>query len=107
MFAACVYSAQAVLVWSVAEASKAATRQADKAAAQQGDRTSNTSKDVNLLLFTWNVGHKAPSTAELAQWLPAGGEGLDVLIVASQENAYVAKQKVPTDAATADGTQRE
>ena len=43
------------VVWSVAEASKAATRQADKAAAQQGDRTSNTSKDVNLLLFTWNV----------------------------------------------------
>ena len=47
---------------------------------------------LNLCVFTWNVGHKAPLAEQLDQWLPEGGAGLDILVVATQENAYFAKQ---------------
>lgn len=45
------------------------------------------------MLLTWNVGHKAPLAEELDKWLPPRGEGLDVVIVATQENAYIVKAK--------------
>ena len=47
---------------------------------------------LNVCVFTWNVGHAAPSAQELDQWLPEGGAGLDILVVATQENAYFAEQ---------------
>ena len=52
-------------------------------------------REINVLTCTWNVGHAAPSAKELEAWLPAGGEGLDLLIVATQENAYTAKTALP------------
>ena len=47
---------------------------------------------LNLCVFTWNVGHAAPEAEQLDHWLPEGGAGLDILVVATQENAYFAKQ---------------
>ena len=51
---------------------------------------------LNLCVFTWNVGHKAPLAEQLDQWLPEGGAGLDILVVATQENAYFAEQTART-----------
>lgn len=52
---------------------------------------------LNLCVFTWNIGHAAPAALELDQWLPEGGAGLDILVVATQENAYFAKQSARSD----------
>ena len=51
---------------------------------------------LNLCVFTWNVGHKAPLAEQLDQWLPESGAGLDILVVATQENAYFAEQTART-----------
>ena len=51
---------------------------------------------LNLCVFTWNVGHKAPLAEQLDQWPPEGGAGLDILVVATQENAYFAEQTART-----------
>ena len=61
---------------------------------------------LNILTCTWNVGHAAPSPTELAAWLPERGEGLDLIIVATQENAYVAKAaKAKKETPSARGTE--
>ena len=46
------------------------------------------------MVFTWNMGHAAPSGEEINEWLPLGGEGIDLLIVASQECSYYADEHV-------------
>ena len=46
------------------------------------------------MVFTWNMGHAAPSGEEINEWLPLGGEGIDLLIVASQECSYYADEGV-------------
>ena len=50
-----------------------------------------------MLVFTWNVGHKAPKSSELETWLPPRGEGLDVLVVATQENSYLVHERDSAD----------
>ena len=44
-----------------------------------------------LMIFTWNVGNESPQEDQLKTWLPAGGDGIDILVVATQENAYHAR----------------
>ena len=39
---------------------------------------------LKLQLFTWNHGHAPPDAAE-HDWLPEGGDGLDLVVVGSQE----------------------
>ena len=84
----------------------------DAASAPQAGRASATPKitrDVRIMVFTWNVGHAAPSAEQLKEWLPQNGEGLDLLIVATQENAYVVKKDKgtsPRGAASPRGKER-
>ena len=49
---------------------------------------------TRVMVFTWNVGHAAPSYRELDEWLPPNGDGIDLLIVATQENAYIANEGI-------------
>ena len=46
------------------------------------------SASLRVMVFTWNVGHASPIRRELESWLPDRGDGCDLLIVATQENAY-------------------
>ena len=64
---------------------------------------------LRMLVFTWNVGHAAPTAEQLEAWLPARGEGADLLVVATQENHYYAgtapkPTRWPAGAATANDT---
>ena len=47
---------------------------------------------IKLLVLTWNVGNEEPSFSEIASWLPNGGEGLDLIVVGTQENSYFAQE---------------
>ena len=46
------------------------------------------------MAFTWNVGNEAPRSREIGEWLPERGEGLDIIIIATQENKYMAKESI-------------
>lgn len=48
--------------------------------------------DISLLVCTWNVGNKCPDAAELEHWLPVNGEGYDIIVVGTQENAFSEKK---------------
>lgn len=40
------------------------------------------------MCFTWNVGNAEPDKSELGEWLPAGGEPYDLIVVGTQENQF-------------------
>ena len=56
-----------------------------------GDMRAFLAASNRVQAFTWNVGHAMPSKAELDTWLKPKGEGIDLLIVATQENHYMEK----------------
>ena len=44
--------------------------------------------NIAILVATWNVGNKEPQPAELEHWLPVGGDGYDLIVIGTQENAF-------------------
>lgn len=49
-------------------------------------------RPIRVLTFTWNVGNKMPNAEEVAQWLPKGGDGFDLVVVGTQENSFKEKK---------------
>lgn len=48
---------------------------------------------VRLGVFSWNVGNAQPGPGGVAAWLPAGGAGMELLAVGTQENKFKKSKK--------------